>query len=84
MLNWNKDPLPIQLGDGHYLVRGTLGGGGDGYAQVSFGTGIGFSQIGWELFSFASSEPSHEYLEILREKLEQRWFGLFEQVLGVF
>lgn len=24
MLNWNRDPLPIQLGDRHYLVRGYL------------------------------------------------------------
>lgn len=76
MLNWNREPLPIQVGDRHYLVKGTPGGSGDGYAGVSFGTGIGFSQIGWELFSFASSEPSSEYLEVFREKLKQRGLHL--------
>lgn len=71
-LNWNRDPLPMQIGDSHFLVSGLPGGNNDGYEQVCFGAGIGFSQVGWELFSFAKSEPSREYIEILQEKLAQR------------
>lgn len=71
-LNWNRDPLPIQIGDSHFLVSGLPGGSNDDYAQVCFGAGIGFSQVGWELFSFAKSEPSHEFIKILQDKLAER------------
>lgn len=75
-LNWSNDPLPIQIGDSHFVISGLPGGGDDGYMQVCFGNGIGFSQIGWELFSFAKSEPSSDYIEILQEKLGQRGLRL--------
>lgn len=74
-LNWNHEPLPLQIGDAHFLLHGLNGGGEDGFELVRFGLGIGFSQIGWEVFSFAKSEPCQDYLEILKEKLDQH--GLY-------
>lgn len=75
-LNWTSDPLPVQIGDSHFLLHGLTGGGDDGYGMIHFGYGIGFSQIGWEVFSFAKSEPCQEYVEVFREKLEQRGLNL--------
>lgn len=75
-LNWTNDPLPVQVGDSHFLLHGLQGGGEDGYSMVHFGYGIGFSQIGWEVFSFSKSAPCQEFLEIFQAKLEQRGLNL--------
>lgn len=76
ILNWDTDPLPIQIGDSHFLIYGLPGGGQDGIIRVRFGRGIGFSQVGWEIFSFAKSKPNQEYVDILKEKFEQRGLRL--------
>jgi len=75
-LNWTSDPLPLQIGDSHFLLHGLKGEGEDGYSLVHFGYGIGFSQIGWEVFSFAKSKPCQEFVEVFRAKLEQRGLSL--------
>lgn len=75
-LNWGADPLPIQIGDSHFRIYGLPGGGQDGVIRVRFGRGIGFSQVGWEIFSFAKSKPNQEYVDILKEKFEQRGLRL--------
>lgn len=75
-LNWNTEPLPVQIGDGHFRIVGLPGRGSDGYEAVSFGTGIGFSQVGWEIFSFAKSAPNPEFVNVLREILKKRGLEL--------
>jgi hypothetical protein len=43
---------------------------------IHFGHGIGFSQIGWEVFSFAKADPDPEFVAILKEKLASRGLKL--------
>lgn len=75
-LNWTSKPLPVQVGDSSFLIHGLPGRSEDDFSLVRFGSGIGFSQIGWEVFCLAKSEPSPDFLALFREKLEQRGLRL--------
>lgn len=77
-LNWPDVPLPIQIGDRNFEIRGLPGGNLDGGGLVSFGSGIGFSQIGWEIFSLAKTKTNEEYLEIVRSAIGGRGLELVE------
>ncbi len=71
-LNWTDKPLPIQIGDTQFEIHGIPRGTDDGYGRISFGHGIGFSQIGWEIFSLAKKDANGELVSIIKETLEQK------------
>ena len=42
-------------------ILNTPGGEDDGMGLIVFGSGIGFSEVGWEIFSLANVPPDRDY-----------------------
>jgi hypothetical protein len=67
------------VGSKKFLIHGIPSSGSDEYSVVSFGAGIGFSQIGWEIFDLANVEPHPEYLKLIRRQLSVAGLDIVEQ-----
>ena len=80
-LNWTKEPLPVQIGEQHFFIEGLPGGDNKGHGLVEFGTGVGFSQIGWEVFSLAKVDTNPKFVELFRATLERRNLNLVPRSL---
>lgn len=78
-LNWGVDRLPVQIGDRSYFIEGFSPREDKELEFVEFGLGVGFSQIGWEIFSLAKVPPNSEVVSIFEEILSRRGLTLVER-----
>lgn len=77
-LNWNNEPLPIQIGSRKFEIVGLKGGEGGKPEFFIFGEGIGFSQVGWEVFSLAKVPPDERFLAAINDQLALKGLSLRE------